>query len=164
MLYPFFTNPQSLSTDVEGLPASGLAAQWKLNVRRFFCENPVCSHKTFAEAIPEVAARSARKTVRLTELLKQPGFALDGEAGAPIATVLNIACSADTFLRLMRKTLLASHPTPTHVGVDDWAFRRNVSYGTILVDLRDHQVVVCLLPDRSATSSSRQLRQSGTLA
>ncbi|HZU66283.1 MAG TPA: transposase family protein [Ktedonobacteraceae bacterium] len=97
---------------LKDLPASGLAVQWKLNVRRFFCENSSCSRKTFAEALPEVAARSARKTVRLTELLRQLGFALGGEAGAHIATVLNIACSADTFLRLVRKTSLASHPTP----------------------------------------------------
>src|SRR5690242_4697131 len=89
---------------LKDLPVSGLAVQWKLNVRRFFCENASCARKTFAEAIPEVAARSARKTVRLIELLRQLGFALGGEAGAQIATVLNIVCSADTFLRLVRKT------------------------------------------------------------
>lgn len=142
---------------LKDLPASGLAVQWKLHVRRFFCNNPACARKTFAEAVPQVAARSARKTVRLTELLRQLGFALGGEAGAHIASVLNVVCSADTFLRLVRKTPLASHPTPTHLGVDDWAFRRNVSYGTILVDLQDHQVVD-LLPDRSATSLESWLK------
>jgi transposase len=52
---------------------------------------------------------------------------------------------------------LTTHPTPTHLGVDDWAFCRNVSYGTILVDLQDHQIVD-LLPDRSASSLESWLK------
>jgi len=67
-----------------------------------------------------------------------------------------MACSADTILRLIRKTTLALHVTPTHLGVDDWAFRRNMSYGTILVDL--FLRVVDLLPDRSATSLESWLK------
>ena len=136
---------------LKDLPASGLAVHLKLRVRRFFCDNPCCARKTFAQGVPEVTTRYARKTLRLIDTLTQLGFALGGEAGASIATVLQMTCSADTFLRLIRKTPLATHPTPTHLGVDDWAFHRNVSYGTILVDLHDHHVVD-LLPDRSASS------------
>jgi transposase len=139
------------------LPASGLSVHLKLQVRRFFCDNPFCTRKTFAQVVPEGTTRYARKTLRLIDTLTQLGFALGGEAGAHIATVLQIACSADTFLRLIRKTPLAIHPTPTHLGVDDWAFHRNVSYGTVLVDLQDHQVVD-LLPDRSASSLESWLK------
>ena len=142
---------------LKDLPASGLSVQVKVHVRRFFCDNPTCSRKTFAQAIPDLARRYARKTLRLIETLRALGFALGGEAGSHIATVLKIPCSADTFLRLIRKTTLTNHPTPTHLGVDDWAFRRNVSYGTILVDLQDHQVVD-LLPDRSASSLETWLK------
>lgn len=136
---------------VKDLPTSGLQVHLSLHVRRFFCDTPSCSRKTFAESPSELAVPYARKTVRLTETLSHLGFALGGEQGARIASVLNMACSPDTFLRLIRKTLLAPHPTPTHVGIDDWAFRRNVSYGTILVDLHDHHVVD-LLPDRKAST------------
>jgi transposase len=95
--------------------------------------------------------------VRVTDLLKQLGFALGGEQGTRIADALKIRCRAETFLRLIRRTPLTTQRTPTHLGVDDWAFRRNVSYGPILVDLQDHQVVD-LLPDRSATSLESWLK------
>src|SRR2546421_2913536 len=108
---------------LKDLPSSGLSVHLRLHVRRFFCDTPSCSRKTFAEAVPDVATRYARKTVRLTDTLRQLGFALGGEAGARMATVLKLACSADTFLRLIRRTTLTTHPTPTHLGVDDWAFR-----------------------------------------
>jgi len=142
---------------LQDLPSSGLPVQLRLHVRRFFCDNASCSRKTFAEEASDVAARYARKTDRLTNLLTRLGFALGGEQGTHIANALRVTCSADTFLRLIRKTTLVTHATPTHLGVDDWAFRRNVSYGTILVDLQDHQVVD-LLPDRSASSLESWLK------
>jgi transposase len=142
---------------VKDLPVGGIPLTLRLQVRRFFCDNSECARKTFVEGVPELALPFARKTVRLTEQLRQLGFAMGAEQGARSATALEMACSADTFLRLLRKTALDSHATPTHLGVDDWAFRRNVSYGTMLVDLQDHQVVD-LLPDRSATALENWLK------
>jgi hypothetical protein len=107
--------------------------------------------------VPELALPFARKTVRFTEHLRQLGFAMGAEQGARSSTALKMVCSADTMLRLIRRTTLSPHVTPTHLGVDDWAFRRNVSYGTMLVDLQDQQVVD-LLPDRSASSLESWLK------
>ena len=76
---------------LKDLPASGLSVHVKLHVRRFFCDNPSCLRKTFAQALPNVAARYARKTLRLIETLRELGFALGGEAGSHIATVLILA-------------------------------------------------------------------------
>ena len=42
---------------LKDLPASGLSVHLKLHVRRFFGDNPSCSRKTFAQAIPDVTAR-----------------------------------------------------------------------------------------------------------
>jgi transposase len=41
-------------------------------------------------------------------------------------------------------------------GVDDWAWRKGTTYGTIIVDL-ERQQVVDLLPDRSAVSTANWL-------
>ncbi len=99
---------------VKDLPVSGIPLTLRLRVRRFFCDNPACRRKTFAEAVPELALPFARKTVRLTEQLRQLGFAIGAEQAARSATALKMACSADTFLRLIRRTpslLMPHQPT-----------------------------------------------------
>jgi hypothetical protein len=61
-------------------------------------------------------------------------------------------------LRLVRRLPLPRRPAPRVLGVDDWAWRKGRSYGTILVDLERRQVVD-LLPDRSAATLADWLRR-----
>src|SRR5713226_4117653 len=46
------------------LPCQGRAVRLLVQVRRFFCDAPACSRKTFAEACPGVAPKHARRTSR----------------------------------------------------------------------------------------------------
>jgi transposase len=66
--------------------------------------------------------------------------------------------SPDTLLRLVRRTSPGDRPTPTVLGIDDFAKRKGRTYGTILVDLEAH-VPVDLLEDRSAATVERWLQQ-----
>lgn len=78
-------------------------------------------------------------------------FALGGEAGARTAERLRMKISGDTLLRLIRR--LAHEPEvrnhPKVIGVDDWAWRKGCTYGTIIVDLEKRKVIDLLL-DREA--------------
>jgi len=139
------------------LPLCNLAVQLQLQVRRFRCFNPLCPQQTFAERFPHLLSRYARRTDRLADTLYHIGQALGGIAASRLAGRLRMAASTDTFLRLLRRTALPLHPAVRVLGVDDWAIRKRVSYGSILVDLERNQVID-ILQERTADSLVKWLK------
>ncbi len=133
------------------LPWGGHAVRFVLHVRKFFCPTATCPRRIFTERLPEVVAPSARTTVRLTALLRAIAFALGGEAGARLAHHVGIPARPTMLISLIRRAPLPSHPSPQMLGVDDWAQRKGIRYGTALVDLERHRLLD-LLPDRTAES------------
>jgi transposase len=139
------------------LPWAGFAVRLRVRVRKFFCANPRCPRAVFAERLDGVAAAWARRTDRQRDSLTAIAFALGGEAGARLARDLGMATSPDTLLRLIRGCPEDDLPTPSVLGVDDWAIHKGLTYGTILVDLERHRPVD-VLPDRSSASLAAWLR------
>src|SRR2546422_6179869 len=70
------------------LPASGRPAHLKVQVRRFFCQEPSCLRKIFAERFPSLTLPRVKFTLRLQEALREMGFELGGEAGARLGKKL----------------------------------------------------------------------------
>ena len=106
-----------------------------LPVRRFRCQNPQCSHRTFAERHPEVLASSAQQTERLSSMLVHFAGGESSEPAAPRLSHPGIIVSPDTLLRLAKH---APEP-PLVVPKADGAsmilrIARSHSYGTLLVD------------------------------
>jgi transposase len=112
-----------------------------LTVRRFRCLNPQCPKQTFAEHFPEWLPAYARRTLRLTDVMRQVGFQVSAESGHRILHWLVITTSGDTLLRIVKRTPMVSEAKPRVVGLDDWAIRKGHRYGSILVDQETHRVV-----------------------
>ena len=127
-------------------------------MRRFYCRNPRCARRTFAERLPELVLPHARRTCRLAAAQSRVGVALGGEAGARLLRHLAMPTSADTVLRLVRLMPLPEVGAPRIVAVDDWAIRKGRTYGTVVVDL-ERRRVVDLLSDRTSATTAEWLQQ-----
>src|SRR5215210_5777008 len=140
------------------LPWCGIPVRLRVRLRKFFCDEPSCERKIFAERLGEVARVYARGTDRRTAALEWIAFALGGEAGARLARELGLLVSPDTLLNRIRGALRPDAEDVRVVGVDDFGFRKGNAPGTILVDLERHEVAD-LFEGHSGESIARWLRR-----
>ena len=111
-----------------------------------------CAQKIFAERLPALCRPHAQRTKRLQEALCRLGLKLGGQQEPTLARNKAMSGSRDTILRLVHQ----SPPDPPKsriVGVDDWAWKRRLRYGTLICDL-ERGLPIDLLPDRSVETVS----------
>lgn len=90
-----------------------------LRVRRFFCDAGPCPRKIFAERWAPEVLPYARRTARLTDMLRAVAFAAGGHGGARLAAMLRMPTSMRTLLHLMHPHVLPALPAPRAVGIND---------------------------------------------
>ena len=133
---------------VSDLPCSGRRIHLRVVTRRFVCSAPHCRRRIFAARFGDtVLAVRSRRTTRLECIVHHLGLALGGRPAAGFAKRLMLPVSNDTLLRVVRRRASLPDDQLNVVGIDDWAWRRNHRYGTIVCDL-ERRRIVALLPDR----------------
>ena len=94
----------------------------------------------------------------MEETLLAIAFELGGRAGARLAGELGLLAGRDALISRIKNAGLARVDEGKALGIDDFAFKRGHTYGTVLVDLERHKVVD-LLPERSQESMVAWLKE-----
>ena len=146
------------------LPIAGKRVDLVITVRRFHCDGVLCGRRIFAERFgDEVLAPRSRRTGRLELIVHHLGLALGGRPAASFARRLMVPVSNETLLRVVRRRAREPVHRLAVIGIDDFAWRRNHRYGTIVCDLERRRPVV-LLKDREQVTAESWLKGRPSIA
>lgn len=136
---------------IADLSILGLPVIMKFETRKFFCDNTKCERKTFAEQPGDEVFRYRRRTRRCEMVVAQHGLKTSSESARKLLSAIGVRVSGDTVLRDIHRMPVPSRQEVREIGVDDWAFRKGVTYGSIIVSL-DTGEVIDLLGGRDVES------------
>ena len=146
------------------LPLGGRRVELIIEARRFWCDAILCGRQIFCERFDDgVLAHYGRRTQRLETIVHHLGLALGGRPAAAFSERLMIPVSNDTLLRVVRRRTVERTDKLSVIGIDDFAFRRGQTYGTIICDLERRQPIT-LLPDRTPDTSRAWLTKHPSIS
>ena len=126
------------------LPISGRRVSIIYKSRKFRCMNPGCSRHIFSEEKEGFAKRYSRKTQRALSYLEKVLIEVSSKKGANLSSQMLLPQSASTCLRIVKDMEIPSYGDLNKIGIDDYAKRKGVNYGTIIVNLETNRPVELL--------------------
>jgi transposase len=143
---------------VADLPIQGMPVKFDMTVRRFRCRTTGCPQRIFSERFQKTMGHYARETLRRNATLENVAFALGGKPAERITHVLGMATSDSTLLRRIRYSPCTAETSAQIIGIDDFAFKKGNTYGTIIVNHQSGRPMD-MLPDREAQTVEKWARE-----
>lgn len=131
---------------VQDLPILGKRVTLDTQIFDYQCTSSSCGSFASTETFDGFLSYNSRMTERLEDFICILAVETSCEACARVLKSLNIKISGDTVIRLLEKRYLRQ-PEPicgAVVGIDDFAFKKRQTYGTIIVDEETHRPVAVL--------------------
>lgn len=147
---------------VRDRPINGKAVMLLLHVRKFYCQEPMCPRRVFAERLPQLTVPHGQSSTGLRSLLYALVDESGGAGGARIAAEMGLQTTSRTLLRVLHAQPIAEPEPPRMIGLDDWAWKKRSRYGAIVVDLERHRPIA-LLEQRTVAVVAAWLRQHPTI-
>jgi transposase len=145
---------------IQDLPMLGKAVYVHLTAYRYYCRHHNCKQKVFSETVDGFFEYKKRMTGRLEGFLIVLTLNTSCEGASRICQVLGINISGDTLIRMIIRKANELEPVKTDIiGVDDWAYKKGSTYGTIIVDGRTHKPID-LLDGRDGKTLKEWLRNN----
>jgi transposase len=100
--------------------------------------------------------RYSRRTKRVSKILDSLSIELTGKLGSMLSKQLLIPVSSSSITRIVHRQQLPPIIQPMVLGVDDFAYRKGISYGTILIDMETSKPID-ILPSREGKDLKKWL-------
>lgn len=131
---------------LQDLPVLGKKTVIKLKAHKYYCMNDECITKQFCETVDDFCSCQRRMTTRLEDFIAILAVNSSCEGAARICKYMGITTNGDSIIRLL---LLKCDKLPEFkagfaIGVDDWAYKKGQTYGTIIVDEATHTPIELL--------------------
>jgi transposase len=138
-------------------PVTGRRLEICLRVRRYFCDRTRCGRLTFVEQVGGLSECHRRSSLGLKRWLRAVAVELGGRAGERLCRSISVRAGRTQLLGLLEAPVVPTR-APRVLGVDEFAFRKGRTYGTVLVDIEAGKVVD-VLPDRTSETFAAWLRE-----
>lgn len=131
---------------VQDLPILGKNVELQIRAYEYLCDNPECSVKSINESFDGFVDYCGRMTKRCEDFICALALETNCESCARICKFMGIKTSGDSVIRMLLRRY-SNQPEEVcgdAVGIDDFAFKKGNTYGTIVVDETTHRPVALL--------------------
>lgn len=104
-----------------------------LRMHKFFCSNPECKFRTFAEQLGIEVFRYRRRTRRCEVVQNQHAVKHSSITAGKTLSLQGIRLSGSAILRDLHRMLPPAYTDVLRIGVDDWAQRKRVLHMEVLL-------------------------------
>ena len=141
------------------LPVHGLEVVLKVEVSRYRCLNPKCSHKTFTAQCDGLTERYQRRTLEQRRHLECTLGPVSANVGSRQCAVVGMPISPSTALRIVRGISHdIDYASIRHLCIDDFAARKGREYRTLIIDADTHCPLE-IVPSREKDDVKKALRK-----